>query len=170
MNDFSVIKTLRRKRGLSSEELASKANLTRATVAKIEAGEGNPTVATLDALAQALGLSGSELLRLAEKGSLRRPEVSRVRRSQYQGRQYRLGDLELFHLQLKAGKPIKFDPGWHADTGELILVLAGRLRLVVGGEEHELKSGEALGFKALREHVLKAMQDTEIMIIHHSLF
>lgn len=169
MYDFSVIRSLRKKRGLSAEDLAARSGLTRATVAKVEAGQGNPTVATLGALAGVFGLSGSELLRLAEVEGLRRAKVSRVRRAGYQGHRYRLDGLEFFHLESPAGRVLEFDPTWHGDTGETILVLSGRLRLSVGGQDQLLGPGEALGFKALHEHRLEVVEDSEYLIIHHAL-
>ena len=169
MYDFSAIKTLRRKRNLSADELASRAGLTRATVAKLEAGEGNPTVATLQALARALEISASELLQLAENDGPRRPEISRVRRAHYQGRRYRLGRLEFFHLTAEAGRTLRFDTKWHEDTGEAILLLRGRMVLRVSEQEHELRPGDAIGFKALHEHQLQVLEDSELVIIHHNL-
>lgn len=46
--DFSVIRTLRLKRGLTAEQLAEKAGTMRVTVAKIEGGCGNPTLETIE--------------------------------------------------------------------------------------------------------------------------
>lgn len=169
MYDFSIVKTLRKKRNLSAEDLALQSGLTRATITKLEANEGNPTVATLQALAEALGLSASQLLRLTESDNLRLPQVTAVRRAHYRGRRYRLGRLEFFRLTADAGHVLRFDTTWHEDTGEVILVLAGRLRVRVGGREHEMKSGDALGFKALQEHSLQVLEETELVIIHHSL-
>lgn len=169
MHNFSVIRTLRKKRNLSADELAARAGLTRATVAKMEAGDGNPTVATLQALGRALDISASELMRLAEDDGLRRPQVSRVRRAHYQGRRYRLGALEFFHLSAEAGRTLVFETKWHEDTGEVILLLRGRLRLRVSEQEHELRPGQAIGFQALHEHSLQVLEDSELVIIHHNL-
>lgn len=169
MYDFSVIKTLRKKRNISAEDLAAKAGLTRATIAKLEASEGNPTLGTLQALAEAMGMSASELLRLAESDSLRLPQVAKVRRAHYQGHQYRVGRLEFFRLKAEAGHTLRFDTAWHEDTGEVILLLEGHLRVRVGGREHEMKRGEALGFKALQEHSLQVLEESELVIIHHNL-
>lgn len=168
MYDFSVIKSLRKKRGLSGEELAEKAGLTRATVAKIEAGDGNPTVSTLESLAMALGLAGSQLLQLAEVGRLERPQITQVRRAHYQGRCYRLGELEFFLLKSKAGHTLAFDPAWHENTAEVILVFSGRLRLVLAGDVQELSPGDSVGFKAMQEHRLEILADSEFLIIHPS--
>jgi XRE family transcriptional regulator, regulator of sulfur utilization len=50
--DFSVLKTLRLKQGLTAEPLAAKTNVTRATVAKMETGFNNPTVQTIHPLGE----------------------------------------------------------------------------------------------------------------------
>lgn len=63
---FSIIRTLRMKWGLTAEELAGRANLTWATVAKIEGGDGNPTIETINSLSSVFQLTSSELIRLAE--------------------------------------------------------------------------------------------------------
>ncbi|MGD9514699.1 MULTISPECIES: helix-turn-helix domain-containing protein [Mycolicibacterium] len=56
------LRRIRTVHGLSSTELAGRANIARATLTAIEAGKGNPTVETLVALAGVLGVTTSELL------------------------------------------------------------------------------------------------------------
>lgn len=56
------MRELRFDRGLTQQELAFRAQLAIRTVARMEAGEGNPSLATLEAVAQGLGVSVSELL------------------------------------------------------------------------------------------------------------
>jgi transcriptional regulator with XRE-family HTH domain len=53
----SVLKRLRAKGGLSQMDLAVKAGLNLFTVAKLEQGQREPTWATVQALAAALGVS-----------------------------------------------------------------------------------------------------------------
>jgi transcriptional regulator with XRE-family HTH domain len=52
---------LRRARGLSQAELAARARVTQALVSAIELARANPTVESLDRLAQALGVGVAEL-------------------------------------------------------------------------------------------------------------
>lgn len=54
---------LRHATGLTQQELASKAGVSRATIYLIEAGEGDPRLSTLELLAKALGVDVAELLR-----------------------------------------------------------------------------------------------------------
>jgi transcriptional regulator with XRE-family HTH domain len=52
----------RSQRGLSGAELARRAGISKTTLSNLEAGVGNPTVATLDALAVALRIPMTDLL------------------------------------------------------------------------------------------------------------
>ncbi len=58
-----VIHDLRKEKGLSQEILADKANLHRTYIGMIERGEKNITIANVEKIAKALGLSISELMR-----------------------------------------------------------------------------------------------------------
>lgn len=57
------VRRLRKKREMSQENLAEKINRDPRTVVAIEAGKRNPTLNTIYKLAQALGVSLSELLK-----------------------------------------------------------------------------------------------------------
>jgi len=50
------LRELRKARGISQQGLAVRAGATQATVAHIEAGTANPTAATLEGIATALGM------------------------------------------------------------------------------------------------------------------
>ncbi len=56
------IRRFRAERNLTLGELARKASLSKQTLSKIEQGEGNPTVGTLEAIGEALGLSFRKLV------------------------------------------------------------------------------------------------------------
>jgi transcriptional regulator with XRE-family HTH domain len=59
----TMIKRLRRERGLTQVELAKRAAVTQAYVAKIEGGDrANPSLAILKRLAKALGVPVTALL------------------------------------------------------------------------------------------------------------
>jgi len=58
------IKTFRKQRGLSQEELAREADVTYSTLIKLESGSNkNPTVKTLQQIAQALGVTLDDLMK-----------------------------------------------------------------------------------------------------------
>ena len=57
------VRELRRSRGLSQEELAFRAGIHRNYLGGIERGERNPALDNISAIAKALGVDLSELLR-----------------------------------------------------------------------------------------------------------
>jgi transcriptional regulator with XRE-family HTH domain len=61
-----AIRKLRAKRKVTQEEIAAGAGITPATLSLIERGQANPTWDTTRKLAVALGVSISELAKLAE--------------------------------------------------------------------------------------------------------
>ncbi|TMV49542.1 helix-turn-helix transcriptional regulator [Paenibacillus mesophilus] len=61
-----VLKSLRTEHGVSQEELAFRANLDRSYISMLERGINQPTLSSLIALAEALGIRTSELLKMVE--------------------------------------------------------------------------------------------------------
>jgi transcriptional regulator with XRE-family HTH domain len=56
------LRNLRKARKMSQSDLAAKANLTRVYVTRLEAGQQDPSLSTINALAKALGVPVTELL------------------------------------------------------------------------------------------------------------
>ncbi len=56
------IKVLRDRRGLTQEQLAEKAGVSRTYLARLETGRQDPTLSTLEKLAKALGVRVGRLL------------------------------------------------------------------------------------------------------------
>ncbi len=167
--DLSVVKNLRGKWGLSADELAEKAGLTRGTILKIEAGQGNPTLQTIVALARVFRMTPSELVRMAETETVEVGRCQPFQREGYGGDHVRFPDFELFHLRLPAGVRTEFEPELHENTWELCFVLAGLIRLNVAEQSHDLGAGTALRFKALHDHRIEVLEDSELMVIHYNL-
>ena len=73
---------LRRQRGLTQRQLATRSGVQQAEISRIEGGRANPTVTTLSALASALGAElGIRILATSngkrKAGSVRRPDLTR---------------------------------------------------------------------------------------------
>lgn len=58
-----LIAELRKKYGLTQQQLADELNLSNKTISKWESGNGSPDIANLPVLAEALGISVDELLK-----------------------------------------------------------------------------------------------------------
>jgi transcriptional regulator with XRE-family HTH domain len=61
-----AIRQLRSKRGDSLQALAEEAGITKNMLSLIERGEGNPSWATVQGIARALGVSVADLAKLAD--------------------------------------------------------------------------------------------------------
>ena len=66
-----LIAKLRKKQGLTQQQLAYKLNLSNKTISKWESGNGSPDISNLPVLAEVLGISVDELL----KGELKKTEA-----------------------------------------------------------------------------------------------
>ncbi|MBI4768790.1 MAG: helix-turn-helix transcriptional regulator [Deltaproteobacteria bacterium] len=166
--DLSVIRNLRRKMNITAEELAEKAGITRATVAKLEKGQGNPTIETLDALSQVFQLSAGELIRLAEVSQCEMAGTRRFKAKGFEGSHIQLPGFEIYHFRAKAGQRKDSDPRFHQNTAEVCLVLSGKIKAIIRGHSYELGPDMALRFKALHEHYFDIIEDAEFLLIHHS--
>ena len=166
--DFSVIGTLRNKLGISAEELAQKANVTRATINKMEKGEGNPTMGTIEALASVFKLAPCELVHLAEKTRMEMAKTKGLQMRGLTGKRILFPDFEALHIKAKAGIHKDFDPIWHENSTKICIVLSGSLRLSIGEATNLLEAGKALRFKASHDHQLDIMDDAEFLLIQHN--
>jgi len=75
------IRALREGKRLTQEQLAERAELSLKHLGQIERGRGNPTLSSLEALAQALGVSLSELFELEHErmdASLLKERIDRI--------------------------------------------------------------------------------------------
>ena len=155
------MKDLRRERGLTLEELAEHSGVSRAMISKVERGEKNPTLVVAAKVAEGLGVTLSEILGVEE-----RREVVVVPRE----RRMIMRDPETgFERQLLsptfAGRGVEFVrnvvpegstsgefPPHRRGVEEYVVVEKGRLKAVIGGEEHLLEKGDALYFEADASH------------------
>ncbi len=167
--DFSILRTLRLKRGVSAEDVAQATGLTRATVLKVEGGKGNPTMSTIEALAKFFNLTTSELVKMSESSSCETCISKEVTRGPVKGRQVSFRDLEIFYFNANATLEINSDPKFHEHTREVFYIIRGRVLITVGDKDYEMKSGDAIRFKALQEHKLLALEDSEIIMVHHNI-
>lgn len=120
------VRALRAESGVPLAELARRSGVAKGTLANLEAGRGNPTVQTLGALAEALGLPLGDLIVEADG-----PSIDVQRTTEHRGPRllHRLPSgpfTEMWHMRLRAGECIE-RRGHAAGTVEHILVLVGAL-------------------------------------------
>ena len=167
--DFSIIRTLRKKWGITAEELADQAGITRATVAKIEKGDGNPTVGTVEAISRVFQLAPSELVHMAEMAVLETADTRPLDMAQLEGTHARFPNFEVYAVSGDAGVIKESEPRRHENTAEICMVLSGKIRLTVAGRSLVLEPGMAVRFKALSSHTIEILEAAEFLLIHHNL-
>jgi transcriptional regulator with XRE-family HTH domain len=151
------VRALRRERGWTLEMLAERSGVSRAMISKLERGEKNPTLVVAAKVAEGLGMKLSQLVSVEEKSKV--VVVPRERRMT-------MRDPETgFERQLLSpslgGRGVEFIrnvvpenstsgelPPHRRGVEEYVVVERGRLRAVLGGEEHVLEEGDAAYFEA----------------------
>jgi mannose-6-phosphate isomerase-like protein (cupin superfamily) len=63
-----------------------------------------------------------------------------------------LEHLEVFVGELEVGGSTGGEPYAHGDSEELFLVMTGRVQLELGGDLHELKSGDSIDYRSSTPH------------------
>ena len=141
--------------GLSQQEVATRAKVSRRMLAAIEGEESNVSLATLDRIAAALDLQFADLLRdspaarsamsvVAWRGRAKESRAVLVQSAPA------ARNVELWVWSLAPGDRYKAEPD-RAGMRELIYVVAGVLTLHLEGKVHRLSVGDSLMFESDRQ-------------------
>lgn len=166
------VRAHRESRGLSLGALAQQAGISKTSLSKIEAGQGNPSLEVLNRLANALHVPVGALF-----GEERRPQVHVVRSGEGQvvtsdsglltrtllvdGRSQRMS---IYEVQLPAQalyRSLAHLPG----TQEFLLCLQGDIRLGPEGQEVSLQAGDAVCFAADLSHTYTSMSGAKALLV-----
>ena len=141
-------------RGWSLAELAARSGVSKATISKIERAEVSPTAVVLVRLASAFDLTlaglmlraegqGERLSRAADQPVWRDPETGYVRRQVFNRPDH---PVEIIKVEMPAKQRVTLPASSYAHIRQALWVLSGALVLIDGGERHELRAGDCLGF------------------------
>jgi transcriptional regulator with XRE-family HTH domain len=148
------VRQSRTERGWTLDEMAERSGVSRRMLVNVEQGAANPSIATLLRISDALGVGLPILF------DVDRPAGLRVMRSGQAPVLWRgpsggsavlvagtepPGVVELWDWSLAPGETHHSEPH-AAGTRELLLVLAGTVRLQVGQASHTLDPGDAAAF------------------------
>ncbi len=163
------LRELRQDRGMTLEELASRANIDKSTLSRLESGKRRLALDHLPSLADALGVRVDDLL---PRRKVRDPRIKPVAR-EFDGLTVwplagkgTANGLEATKMKIHASrnKPPKDLPvheGQH-----WIYVLKGNMRLLLGEEDFTVKPGEAVEFSTWTPHWFGAIKGpVEILAI-----
>jgi mannose-6-phosphate isomerase-like protein (cupin superfamily) len=177
----AIGRSIKRHRGnrMTLSQLAAASNVSIGLLSKLENGAGNPTVQTLNAIAEALETDLDGLLAVAGP-----PAVSVVRAgSRYEVRRpdhpgvVRVIDLGLDSgfavslLELPAGASTEVTHDVH-DGDEFLYVMHGSITLRVADEIHHLDQGDSVIFGAEQPHWVenKGVVDVEVFVVASPTF
>jgi transcriptional regulator with XRE-family HTH domain len=141
-------------RGWSLADLAERSGVSKATISKIERAEVSPTAVVLVRLASAFDLTlaglmlraeghGDRLSRAADQSTWRDPETGYLRTQVYSRPDH---PVEIIKVEMPAKQRVTLPASSYARIRQVLWVLSGALVLTDGGERHELKAGDCLGF------------------------
>jgi len=152
------VKYLRQQRGLTQARLAGHAKFPRSTLANVEAGFGNPTLAVLARLALALQVSIEELLSTprAQCQVYRKGQLPTVEKSHGKAMVSKLlpdpvPGMEIDRMEILPGARIVGVPH-RPGTREYLYCEKGRLTLWAAGIKYELAAGDAAAFQGDQRH------------------
>lgn len=149
---------LRRGRNLSQARLAALAGIPRSTIAHVESGAGNPSLANLARLSAALGVGIEELLARPRNACVLVPAEQVPVRNRASGRVQvadllpeRVRGLEITRLRIEPQATMRGTPHVFG-TKEYLHTLQGRVSVLVAGEVYDVGAGDVLAFPGDQMH------------------
>ncbi|WP_240455682.1 helix-turn-helix domain-containing protein [Halomonas faecis] len=168
----SRVVELRKKRGLTLEQLAAASGVSRSMLSQIERGRANPTLAVTLRIAQAFGLNIGELVDQPWTASrievVRSDDASQLFRDD---RDCRIRTLSPLHLEksvefyeVRLAPNARLHSAAHFEgTRELLTVTQGRAVVEAGDNRCELGPGDSAHYHADLEHAIANVGDAELV-------
>ncbi|MET8745489.1 XRE family transcriptional regulator [Streptomyces sp. NPDC004728] len=157
------VRAARTRAGLTLDELCRRAQVSKGALVALEKAQGNPNLATLVRLADTLGISVSALMQGPSEGRVRVVTAETVAPlwTGPQGGEARLmlttsgpAPVEIWRWRLEPGEEYPSHPH-QAGVTETISVTAGRMTLLVDGEEHPVEAGQTATFEGDAPHAYR---------------
>ncbi len=166
------VRAHRESRGFSLGTLSKKAGISKTSLSKIEAGQGNPSLEVLNRIANALNVPVGALF-----GEENHPQVYIIRRGEGQvvtsdagltsrtllvdGRSHRMSIYEMHLLAQASYRALAHLPG----TQEFLLCLEGDIRLGPEEQEVHLQPGDAVCFAADLPHTYSSISGAKALLV-----
>jgi len=164
----------RRKNGLTLRDFAKQTNLSTALLSQLERNIGNPTLSILSTLAEAMGISVSELVeQKVENAEMILRKEQRKTIVMYQGQtMYDVlacdtchANLELLLMTLEGKSWTSNGYTQHTQEEEVAYVLQGEVTIDLEGETFVLGEEDTIRILPGRKHKLYNHTDTEAKVL-----
>jgi len=156
------IRRLRQERAETLEQLASRCGLSVGFLSQVERGLSSPSVASLKAILDALGIPISQFFQAPIPD---RAAITKAGEAPYQ---IRVGSSETVYSMLSGSRPnrtieafiAEYPPGYAPpvlphEGEEFAFVLSGRVLLVLEEEQHLLESGDSFQIDSTCPHTIR---------------
>ena len=163
--DFSVLRDLRQRQGLTIQDVSTKCGISTAVISKLERNRSSAELETLFRVARVFGLSATDLLSLAESRTAHKTTAREYTSGNFVCQKVTYGNIECFHGFSRRGGQVS-RPEIHHDDYEVCWALRGTVRIRLPHETHDLAPGDALQFDAVLDHSYEALSDCEVLILH----
>lgn len=163
--DFSVVRELRKRAGMTLEAVSQQSGISIAGLSKLERNQNMIELDTLYRLARVFGLSATDMLNLAESCSAHLKSAEFYTSGPFDFEHVSFKGLNCFYAKAKAGQSLS-KPEAHGDEFEICWVRKGEVLITLPREQHRLGPGRALKFDAVLEHRYEIIEDSEMNIIH----
>jgi len=165
------IRSFRQTRGWTLDQLASRANLSKSYISRLEDGDRHPSIASLLSISRAMGLSLSMLL--SDEAATR--SITVVRGSEtpavpgnglvYQVHSGSLPGAVMQPVRITISASRTGDELYRHEGEEWLYVLTGQLTVTIGTEKYALSAGDSIHFDATVGHRLTASGGKEVEAI-----
>lgn len=164
----SRLRVVRTRRRMTLKEVATAAGVTESFLSQVERGLANASIATLQRIVGALGLSIGDLFDPVDDA---RPRLHRA--AEQPTLHFGVGcrkqllspkwseQLEVLRVSLAPGATTGPESYSHGDSEELLFVLTGTIRVLVGDREYRLEPGDSLMYRSSVPHHAENAGTTE---------
>jgi transcriptional regulator with XRE-family HTH domain len=162
------VRSLRRERGLTIEQLAAATGLTKGFISQLERDRTAPSLSSIARICDALGVRLSTIFEREPAPALVRRQERPTVESNFSTQNHLLSSHDEARFQAiesvvapgeGAGDELMSLPG----EMEFVYVLEGSLELRVGDEVHLLEQGDALTYQLAKAHTWRNASDTDTL-------
>ena len=164
------LKELRILKGLTQEELADRAELSKGFISQIERNLTSPSIATLMDILQCLGMTLNEFFAevpqppqivFGEEDYFEKEDAELQTFTQWIIPNAQKNRMEPIRMQIRSGGQAYPDNPHEGE--EFGYVLKGEITIVLGHEQYRARAGEAFYYTADKEHYIISKKGAEIL-------
>jgi transcriptional regulator with XRE-family HTH domain len=164
------IRATRLARGLTLGQVAAAAGLTQGFVSKLERDQVSPSVASLVAVCEALGLKVGELFDPPASAIVRAGDGAQINFGGTDAREFLLSSgnqtsIEVLHSKIAPGGSGGDELYSLNCEVEFVYVLNGQLEIILGPERHLLNTGDAMTFRGRDPHSWRNPSEQPIEVL-----